>query len=151
MEDGVEVRSMEELRDNFHYQEYWKYFNDGRLVTWLQDRYENTIAEEIAAINPNEEDVEKKICEVLDVKYDENTSEEEGMAEERKRKLELLKEYPDAMKYAKNVDYVALIRTIYTIYLMRTQKKFICVVKDFQCRYLKVIQSILELLMELRL
>ena len=107
MEDGVEVRSMEELRDNFSLSRLLEYFNDGRLVTWLQDRYENTIAEEIAAINPNEEDVEKKICEVLDVKYDENTSEEEGMAEERKRKLELLKEYPDAMKYAKNVDYVA--------------------------------------------
>ena len=107
MEDGVEVRSMEELRDNFSLSRVLGYFNDGRLVTWLQDRYENTIAEEIAAINPNEEDVEKKICEVLDVKYDENTSEEEGKAEERKRKLELLKEYPDCMKYAKNVDYVA--------------------------------------------
>ena len=84
MEDGVEVRSMEELRDNFSLSRVLEYFNDGRLVTWLQDRYENTIAEEIAAINPNEEDVEKKICEVLDVKYDENTSEEEGMAEERR-------------------------------------------------------------------
>ena len=107
MEDGVEVRSMEELRDNFSLSRVLEYFNDGRLVTWLQDRYENTIAEEIAAINPNEEDVEKKICEVLDVEYDENASEEEGKAEERKRKLELLKEYPDAMKYANNVDYVA--------------------------------------------
>ena len=107
MEDGVEVRSMEELRDNFSLSRVLEYFNDGRLVTWLQDRYENTIAEKIAAINPNEEDVEKKICEVLDVEYDENASEEEGKAEERKRKLELLKEYPDAMKYAKNVDYVA--------------------------------------------
>ena len=61
MEDGVEVRSMEELRDNFSLSRLLEYFNDGRLVTWLQDRYENTIAEEIAAINPNEEDVEKKI------------------------------------------------------------------------------------------
>lgn len=151
MEDGVEVRSMEELRDNFSLSRVLEYFNDGRLVTWLQDRYENTIAEEIAAINPNEEDVEKKICEVLDVKYDENTSEEEGMAEERKRKLELLKEYPDAMKYAKNVDYVAFDQDdLYDLLDENAKEIYLCG-KDFQCRYLKVIQSILELLMELRL
>lgn len=32
MEDGVEVRSMEELRDNFSLSRVLEYFNDGRLV-----------------------------------------------------------------------------------------------------------------------
>ena len=48
MENGVEVRSMEELRNNFSLSRIIGYINDGRMVKWLRDRYENDVAEKVA-------------------------------------------------------------------------------------------------------
>ena len=107
MEDGVEVRSLEELKNNFSLSRVLGYVDDGRLVTWLQDRYENTIADAIASIDASEDDVAKRICEIFDVVYDENAKKEIDRAEERKRKMELLKKHQVSMEYAKMIDFVA--------------------------------------------
>ena len=107
MENGVEVRDLEELKDNFSLARVIGYINDGKLVTWLQDRYENELAEEVEKIDVEAEDAAKKICELFDVEYDEAAEEEVEKAEERKRKLELLKKFPDCMEYAKYIDSVA--------------------------------------------
>lgn len=107
MENGVEVRDLEELKDNFSLARVIGYINDGKLVTWLQDRYENELAEEVEKIDVEAEDAAKKICELFDVEYDESVEEEIEKAEERKRKLELLKKFPDCMEYAKHIDLIA--------------------------------------------
>lgn len=107
MEDGIEVRSLEELRNNFSLSRVLGYINDGKLVTWLQDRYENAIADAIGNIDLKAEDAAKKICEIFDVAFDESAEDEIEKAEERKRKLYLLKKYPDCMDYAKYIDSVA--------------------------------------------
>ena len=107
MENDIEVRNLEELKDNFSLARVIGYINDGKLITWLQDRYENELAEEVKKINVEAEDAAKKICELFDVEYDETAEEEVEKAEERKRKLELLKKFPDRMEYAKYIDLVA--------------------------------------------
>lgn len=107
MENGVSVRDLDELKDNFSLARVIGYINDGKLITWLQDRYENELAEEVKNINVEAEDAAKKICELFDVEYDETAEEEVEKAEERKRKLELLKKFPDCMEYAKYIDLVA--------------------------------------------
>lgn len=107
MENGVEVRSLEELRNNFSLSRILGYINDGRLVTWLQDRYEKTIADAIIGVDLSADDAAKKICEIFDVAYDENAEDEIEKAEERERKLEILKKYPDCWEYAKLIDNVA--------------------------------------------
>lgn len=107
MENGVSVRDLDELKDNFSLARVIGYINDGKLITWLQDRYENELAEEVKKINVEAEDAAKKICELFDVEYDETAEEEVEKAEERKRKLELLKKFPDRMEYAKYIDLVA--------------------------------------------
>ena len=107
MENDIEVRNLEELKDNFSLARVIGYINDGKLITWLQDRYENELAEEVKKINVEAEDAAKKICELFDVEYDETAEEEVEKAEERKRKLELLKKFPDCMEYAKYIDLVA--------------------------------------------
>ena len=61
MENDIEVRNLEELKDNFSLARVIGYINDGKLITWLQDRYENELAEEV-----------KKICDQIS-KYDRNT------------------------------------------------------------------------------
>ena len=107
MEKDIEVRNLEELKDNFSLARVIGYINDGKLITWLQDRYENELAEEVKKINVEAEDAAKKICALFDVEYDETAEEEVEKAEERKRKLELLKKFPDCMEYAKYIDLVA--------------------------------------------
>ena len=107
MENGVSVRDLDELKDNFSLARVIGYINDGKLITWLQDRYENELAEEVKKINVEAEDAAKKISELFDVEYDETAEEEVEKAEERKRKLELLKKFPDRMEYAKYIDLVA--------------------------------------------
>ena len=44
MDNGLEVRSMEELRNNFSLGRVLEYIQNGKLVIWLRDRYENNIA-----------------------------------------------------------------------------------------------------------
>ena len=38
MENGVSVRDLDELKDNFSLARVIGYINDGKLITWLQDR-----------------------------------------------------------------------------------------------------------------
>lgn len=39
MKNGTEVRSLEELQENFDLKSAIGYFTDGRLQTWLADHY----------------------------------------------------------------------------------------------------------------
>ena len=47
MKDGVEVRTLDELKENFDVEKVVSYFNDGRLLTWLQSRYYEDEADKI--------------------------------------------------------------------------------------------------------
>ena len=38
MKDGIQVRNLEDLRDNFDLEKTVGYFLDGKLITWLNDR-----------------------------------------------------------------------------------------------------------------
>ena len=44
MENGVEVRSIEELKENFSLAKILIYLSNGKLLTWLRDRYIDDIA-----------------------------------------------------------------------------------------------------------
>ena len=107
MEDGIEVRSVEELRKNFSLPRVLGYIQDGKMITWLRDRYENDLADAIEMINPEEREAAKKICEVFDIIYNEDPEEAVEQAEERKRKMEILKQYPECMEYSKQIDSIA--------------------------------------------
>ena len=51
MENGIEVRSMEELRNNVALGRVLEYVQNEKLVIWLRDRYENNIADTIAELD----------------------------------------------------------------------------------------------------
>lgn len=107
MEDGTEVRSLAELRENFSLSKVLGYAKDGKLVTWLRDRYENDIADLISNIELSEEDAAKKICDILSIEFEGNSEEEIEKAKEKERKLSLLKKYPECSEYAKKIDLIA--------------------------------------------
>ncbi|MBE6105023.1 hypothetical protein [Anaerovibrio lipolyticus] len=72
MANGVQVRTIEELRDNFDQGKAMEYFVNGKLLEWLEDRYYDEEAEAISDIEENAPDAAKKICETLGVEYEDN-------------------------------------------------------------------------------
>ena len=98
MKDGVEVRNLQELRDNFDLNQVTAYFMDGKLVTWLSDRYYDEEAEQIESLQKDDSELQKKLCQIFGVEYEEDTMTPEEI-EARNRKLAKLKEITDFSVY----------------------------------------------------
>lgn len=107
MDGGIEVRDIQSLRANFSLQRVMGYFENGKLVTWLRDRYANDMADQIESLNEDDSKLAQKICEALGVFYDESYQEDIEEVAERNRKLTLLKQYTTESEYLDNVDNIA--------------------------------------------
>lgn len=72
MADGVAVRTLEELKDNWDLEKVLNHFLTGRLLTWLNDRYYSDISEKISKLDVNTDSLElqKSICDIFGVEYD---------------------------------------------------------------------------------
>lgn len=107
MDNGVEVRSVEELKENFSLSRVLGYVADGKLITWLQDRYATELADEVERLDKDDDELAKKVCQIFDIPFDDGAMVELERAEERKRKLGLLKNYTECMEYSKEVELIA--------------------------------------------
>lgn len=107
MENGTEVRELDELKENFSLERILYYIDNGRLFTWLRDRYHDDVAEQIQELDKDNPDYNKKLCEIFEVEYDESAAEDMEKAAERARKLGLLREYFDDGSYASKIDSMA--------------------------------------------
>lgn len=107
MKDGVEVRTIEELRENFSLEKVMFYFSNGKLVTWLKDRYLDDLAAEVEALEADNDSLPEKLCEIFDVEYDKEAMEDLEKAAEINRKKELLKNYTTEDKYFEVVEKIA--------------------------------------------
>ncbi len=107
MDNGVEVRSMEELRNNFSLSRVLEYVQNEKLITWLRDRYENNIADAIAELDKTDSELPKKVSDIFDVPYDEKSEDDLKRAAERTEKIRRLKEFTDEKQYADIIDKVA--------------------------------------------
>ena len=72
MKDGVKVRSLDELRENFDLERLISYFIDGRLVTWLKIRDYNNEANLINELKLTNERFKEILCEILEIVCEEN-------------------------------------------------------------------------------
>ena len=108
MANGIRVRSLEELQNQFSLERVLAYYADGRLVTWLTDRYLYDIAGQIEKLDRKDIDFTQKLCEILGVKYQTayaNISLEK--VENKNRRILKLKEYTEDNAILENVDNVA--------------------------------------------
>ena len=55
MKDGVQVRTLEDLQENFDIEKVVGYFSDGKLQTWLDERYYEDEAEAISKLSKDDE------------------------------------------------------------------------------------------------
>lgn len=107
MDNSIEVRSLEELRDNFSLARILEYRKNGKLVTWLRDRYANDIADAIDELDGIEAGIAKNICEIFDIPYDEETELNLEKAAERAERINRLMQYTNDESYVAKVDNVA--------------------------------------------
>ena len=107
MDNGVEVRSMEELRNNFSLGRVLEYIQNGKLVTWLRDRYENNSADAIAELDKTDSELPKKVSAIFDVPYDEKTEDDLKQAAERTERIKHLREFTDEKQFVDEIDKVA--------------------------------------------
>ena len=106
MKDGVEARNLQELQEHFDIDSVMEYYLNGKLETWLDDRYYDEEANQVRELAPESSELSKKLCEIFQVEYvrDALTPEE---AEVSNRKIERLREITDDEEIIDKVDSVA--------------------------------------------
>ena len=100
MEDGAEVRNIDDLRAHFDISSVVRDFCNGKLLTWLEDRYYDEEAAAIKALSPDDYGFQKKLCEIFGVETPEEI-------ERRIERLNRLKTFINDEKILSNVDKVA--------------------------------------------
>ncbi|WP_443948296.1 hypothetical protein, partial [Phascolarctobacterium faecium] len=109
MSAGQQVRSLQELRDNWDLEKVLGYYLSGRLLTWLNDRYYTEEAEKIQQLEEfkNSKDLLPRLCAVFEVQYKDSDLINVQAIEKRNQKLERLRLYTADDVILKNVDKVA--------------------------------------------
>ena len=107
MRDGVQVRNIEELREYFDIEKALGYLLDGRLLTWLEDRYYTHESEEIRKLDVYATDIKEKLGEILGVEINVDSDFDVETIEWRRERLLKLKQYTDDEDIWNKVDYVA--------------------------------------------
>lgn len=100
MEQGVKVRSLDELKQNFSFSKIKIYLEDGRLVRWLRDRSLDEIADEVEQLKMEDQELPRRICEIFKVPFDEQKI-------EREKKLDTLKKYTTEKRFLDGADQIA--------------------------------------------
>ena len=108
MKDGTAVRTLEELREHFDLESVLGYFADGKLKTWLADRYYDEKAQKIAELTAGMPDLNAKLCEILGVDYSAESDDIDfEYLQKRQKKLNALKMITDDQTILEKVDAVA--------------------------------------------
>ena len=69
MKNGAEVRTLDELKENFDLESVLGYFTDGKLQTWLEDRYYDIEAKKVSELDANSSDLKAQLCAVFGIKF----------------------------------------------------------------------------------
>lgn len=107
MKDGIGVRDLERLKENFSLEKILFYLADGKLEIWLRDRYLDELADAISRLDKEDAELNRKICDIFEVEYVQEEEADLEKAIDRKRKMELLEEFTEEKKYFDLIDQIA--------------------------------------------
>ena len=107
MAEGVEVRSLEELREYFDLDKVIECFRNGKLLEWLQDRYYDEEVELISEISEGDEHSSEELCKALGVDPDKYVLDPEFIERIKEKKL-FLQQKTDDTDIIKNAKITAL-------------------------------------------
>lgn len=100
MADGTNVRDLDALKEHFDIESVAKYFRDGKLLIWLEDRYYDDEVNALENLSADDKDLEQKLCTIFGVETPEEIA-------HRAERLAKLKNYTDDENILANVDKVA--------------------------------------------
>lgn len=107
MANGVMVRTLDELKENFDIKKAVGYFLDGRLKSWLENRYYNEKVEQILELDEKDPELASKLCEIFDVESKEIYKINLNDVKQEQGKIEKLKQITDDDEILNQVSYVA--------------------------------------------
>lgn len=102
--NGIEIKTLEDLRENFNLEKAVDYFQSGELLDWLNDRFYDDEAEKIENISPDDKNLSQKICAALNVECDEDLEFTQRIREKKK----ILEEKTDDQNIIDNATTTAL-------------------------------------------
>lgn len=110
MKDGVLVRTIEELQHNFDVESLVEYYESGKLLIWLEDRYYDVEVQKVSAIDHNAKDFVLLLCECLGITLsEENVPDvDSDFLKRRVEKLNYLKTLTEDEMILDKVDDIAL-------------------------------------------
>lgn len=108
LQDGEQARTMEDLKHYFDINKIIGYYQDGKLLSWLEDRFYDDEADAIKKLSGDEKDLDKRLCHIFHVDYTvlDEVEDVETIAW-RKERLERLKQFTANPLILDNVDVVA--------------------------------------------
>ena len=106
--NGVKIRTMEELQENFDLDATVQYLLDGKLLTWLEDSFYEDEAEKVAELDKNSPQIKQELCEILGVEYAGESGMDVDELERLNEKKRILKTMTDDEEIIANADKTAL-------------------------------------------
>lgn len=107
MKNGVMVRTLEELNENFDFEKLILHYKTGKLLIWLEDRYYDYEAEQLKELNIEEHDFNQKLCDIFKVEYSKEFEVDIEELERRNKRLSQLKQFTNDEEVLRNIDNVA--------------------------------------------
>lgn len=109
MADGATVRTIKKLQNHFDFAAVLAYYENGRLVRWLENGYYEEEARKVAALDSALPNFAEKICEILGVNRSasERAQVDFGDISERNKRIERLKQFTVDDEILVAVDRVA--------------------------------------------
>lgn len=105
---GTDIRTIEELRDNFDLESVLGYYMNGKLVTWLKNRYYDNEAGAIENLSADDAELNQKLKQILGIFGNDETEEIDMKAiQRRNEKLVMLRQITDDKEVIDNIDCVA--------------------------------------------
>lgn len=108
MSNGSDVRTIDELKESFDLESVLGYYANGKLVTWLKDRYYDEIADKIEALNENSNSFNIDICKIFGAEYKNSEDIDMNYIKKRNERLNELRSFTDDYNILSHIDYVAM-------------------------------------------
>ena len=104
--DGTQARTLEDLQEHFDLESVLGYYKNGKLLTWLRDRYLESEAEAVEALDETAVDFQKQFCGIFGAEYKDHSVDLEEIAR-RQERLAKLRTYTDEVEFIDHIDLVA--------------------------------------------
>ena len=109
MKDSVQVRTLSELKEHWDIDKVEGYFLDGKLETWLRDRYCEAEAEKVSELDGNDKNRRQKLCEIFGMEYeaDEGELADAEALRDKQARLDKLRQYTNDKNILDHINHVA--------------------------------------------